>query len=342
MSELNKREKSILKTIIQQFIVNAAPVGSAEISRLSKTGLKPASVRRIMNSLEEKGYLTQPHISAGRMPTTKGYRYYVDELIKIDHIGFIGEELINETMQGYDGDVNILMEKIARVLAQMSSQLSIMVTPRVYQGVFDHLQIAPISVDKLMVIIALKAGQVKTILLEVKHKINRSKLNRVIDIINKRFHGKSLLEIRNSFRQVLSTLRRDDTGLIRLFAETSDRLFDFSHYEDYRLNGASNIINQPEFYESQSFYSLFELLEDRNIFINFLEQREEPPGMHVTIGAEHHQEQMKNCSVITSTYHMGDFSGVIGIIGPTRMPYRRMIPLVEYTAKAITNKLCFP
>lgn len=339
MEHLSEREKTILQSIIHQFILTAKPVGSMQISRQSETVLKSASIRRIMASLEEKGYLSHPHTSAGRVPTTEGYRFYVDQLINKAPLNTSAEDLIKDTVEKFDGDVNFFIEQIAGVLAQISKQLSIIVTPKFYQGIFDHMQVVPVSANRLMVIISVTDGEVKSILVEIKHKINKESLRKVIRKINQRFHGKTLREIKNTFADVMADIRSEETGLIRLFSETADRLFDFDRYDNYTVNGTSNIIAQPEFSDVNRFSTLIELLEDKNIVIHFMEKREYPPGMRVTIGDENEEKMIRDCSVVTSTYRVGNISGVVGIIGPTRMNYRMVIPLVDFTASTISDKL---
>ncbi len=339
METLTVREQLILQLIVHQFILTARPVGSSQVYRNEQVGLSPASVRKIMGKLEDKGLVYQPHTSAGRVPTTAGYRFYVDQLVKMDNVNARHSEKIIETVESFDGDVESLSGKIANVLAQISRQLSIIVSPRFYDGIFDRMQIVPVSLDKVMVIISVKEGQVKTLLLEMHYKIDRRALERVIRKINQRFHGKTLREIKNSFSDVMADLRNEETGLVRLFTNTADRMFDFSRYEYFTLDGTTNIINQPEFSDLGRFATLIELLEDKNIVIHFMEQREIPPGLKVTIGEENAEKQIKDCSVITSTYELGRISGIVGVIGPTRMDYAKMIPLVNLTARLMTKKL---
>ncbi|HID39299.1 MAG TPA: heat-inducible transcription repressor HrcA [Calditrichaeota bacterium] len=338
MQDINDREKIILRSIIRQYIDTAKPIGSAQIAAMGATELKSASIRRIMASLEEKGYLTHPHTSAGRIPTSIGYRFYVDELMQKSKVLPGKEKPIRQAIESYDGDVDILMGKLARVLASLSNQLGIIVSPRLYQSVFERMEIIPVSSDKLMVIIKVQDGYVKSILIEIRHKLDRRRLNPVVRKINQRLQGRTLMEIRDHFRHLVADLRNDDTGLVRLFMDFSERLFDFRRYENYALNGTGNIVTKPEFMDAKRFSMLVDLLEDKNIVIHLMEERDYPPGMKVTIGNENEPDPIHTCSVVTSTYFMGNVTGVLGIIGPMRMPYELVIPLVEYTAREITSK----
>ncbi|MGD9487448.1 MAG: heat-inducible transcriptional repressor HrcA [Calditrichaceae bacterium] len=338
---LKLREKSILQSVIHEFIMTANPIGSKTLAEKSSTGLAPASIRKIMANLEEEGYLAHPHTSAGRIPTTKGYRFYVDEIINQQQISNNQKNLIQDTLENFNGDVDHLMDEVAGILAAISRQLSIVVTPKFYHAIFENMQIVPLASDKWLVIMTVSSGQVKTILLEVKQKIKKESIKRVLVKINQRFCGKTLFEIRKTFAVVMEDFYNEETGLIRLFTENADRLFDFSRYENYSVDGTRNIINQPEFSDISRFSSLIEMIEDKDIIIHFMGKREDPPGIKITIGHEHDEEQIKDCSVITSTYRVGNVSGVVGVIGPTRMAYGKVIPLVDYFALAITQKLNF-
>ncbi len=339
MNQLTEREKSILKTVIREFIETAAPVGSSQVARKSKLGLKAASIRRILGSLEDKGYLMQPHTSAGRIPTSAGYRVYVDELIHKSKLTERQQRLLNQAIEAYDGDVQIFMGKVASVLADISNQIGIVVTPKFYEAVLQRVHLILVSANRVMVILTVKDQQVRTVLVEVQHKIEKDDLRRLEQKINQRFYGKTLREIKNTFAHIMADLKSEKTGLVRLFSETADRIFDFSRYENYWLHGTNNIIHQPEFTDVQRVSGLIEVLEDRDYLFRFMEKRERPPGIKITIGRENETEKMQDCAVVTSTYRVGDILGVVGVIGPMRMRYHRVIPVVEYIASAITRKL---
>ncbi len=339
MVNLTKREKSILKTVIKEFIETAAPVGSAQVARKSLLGLKSASIRRILGRLEDKGYLLQPHTSAGRIPTPMGYRIYVDALLEKNKLTARQETLVNKVIEEYDGDVQLFMAKVVLALANISRQIGISVTPKFYDAVLEHIHLLSVSSNRVVVILTVKNRQVRTVLVEVKHKIEKEDLQRLERKLNQRFYGKTLREIKNTFAHIMADMKSERTGLVRLFSETADRIFDFSRYENYWLHGTNNIIHQPEFTDVHRFSGLIEVLEDRDYLFHFMEKRERPPGIKITIGSENETDKMDECAVITSTYRVGDILGVVGVIGPMRMRYQRVIPVVEFMAAAITRRL---
>ncbi len=339
MVPLTAREEEILKRLVRSFIQTAAPVGSALLAKDARLGLRSASVRRIMAILEEKGYVTQPHTSAGRIPTTEGYRYYVNELLGRRHLSGKARHIILEAVHSYNGDVDLLLENVSRSLAGLSRQLGIVVRPKIQLGVFERIQLLSVSSAKTMAVLTASGNFVKTAFIETKTERQSGDLKEAVRFLNNTLQGKPLLEAQAELKQLQSALVHKKAKVARFLQELEQRLFNFSHYEKYLLNGTRNILQQPEFSDVARVSRLIDLLEDRDILTHFLESREVPPGMRVTIGEEHAESRIQSCSVITSTYASGQVSGIVGIIGPTRLPYGTLIPLVEFTAQAISEIL---
>ncbi len=339
MVPLTAREEQILKTLVRSFIQTAAPVGSARLARDAGLGLRSASVRRIMAILEEKGYVTQPHTSAGRIPTTEGYRYYVNELLGRRHLSGKARSVILESVRSYNGDVDLLLENVSRSLAALSRQLGIVVRPKIQLGVFEKIQLLPVASAKTMAVLTASGNFVKTGLIETKTARQSRELEEAVRLLNRMLQGKPLLEAQAELMKSKNALAQTKASIAGFVKELERRLFNFSHYEKYLLNGTRNILQQPEFSDVERVSRLIDLLEDRDILIHFMEKREVPPGIRVTIGKEHAESRIQSCSVITSTYAAGEVSGIVGIIGPTRLPYGTLIPLVEFTAQAISEIL---
>ncbi len=339
MVPLTAREEQILKRLVRSFIHTAAPVGSARLAKDASLGLRSASVRRIMAILEEKGYVTQPHTSAGRIPTTEGYRYYVNELLGRRHLSSKARNVILEAVHSYSGDVDLLLENVSRSLAGLSRQLGIVVRPKIQLGVFERVQLLPVASAKTMAVLTASGNFVKTGLIETKTARKETELKEAVRLINRTLQDKPLLEAKAELRKLQATLENKNAPVAFFLLELEQRLFNFSHYEKYLLDGTRNILQQPEFSDVARVSKLIDLLEDRDILIHFMEKREVPPGIRVTIGEEHAESRIRSCSVITSTYASGQVSGIVGIIGPTRLPYGTLIPLVEFTAQAISEIL---
>ena len=336
---LTEREQEILQQIVQQFVLTGNPVGSRTLSKKQNRTLSPASIRNVMADLEEKGYLDQPHTSAGRRPTTLGYRHYVDNLVNLAEL--TDEEMImfKEYIGEFEGDLDFIFEKTLQVLAKVSNLLGVILTPKFDESVLEKIEIVRVSSEKLLVILSIKDGVAKTILLELKHDLADDLLKKVVQVINERLSGLKILEIKITFSDRLRDLINEESGLIRLFIDSADKLFDFTRYSNLIYSGASNIINYPEFSDVNKISTLIELFEEKNIIVHLMEKRSIPPELKITIGDENEEELVQNCSIITAPYTMGGNDGILGVIGPTRMVYSRVIPIVDFTAKFVTTIL---
>jgi heat-inducible transcriptional repressor len=338
-NRLTDREQEILESVVQYFVLTGNPVGSRTISKVRSKKLSPASIRNVMADLEEKGYLNHPHTSAGRIPTTMGYRHYVDHLVDISELTEQEKIMIKDNIGQFKGDIDLILEKTLYVLAKVSNLLGVLLTPKFDEGTLQKIDVIRSSSEKLLVVLSIKDGIAKTILLEVNHDLSDKNLNQVIQLLNERLSGLKISEIKNSYHDRLADLMSEESGLIRLFIDSADKLFDFTRYSNVIYSGTSNILNYPEFSDVQEFATLIELIEDKNIVVHMMEKRSIPPELKVTIGSENEEELVKNCSIITAPYSIGDVDGILGVIGPTRIVYSRVIPIVNFTAKFITQIL---
>lgn len=339
MEVLSEREKEILEAVVQQFVLTGDPVGSRTISKKRQTELSPASIRNVMADLEEKGYLNHPHTSAGRVPTTKGYRLYVDSLISMAALSRAEMDMISENIGLFSGDVDLILEKTIAVLARISNQLGLILMPRFEDGVLERMDLIRVSSDKILVVLNIQGGLAKTVLMEVRSEISVNVLNGIVQVLNERLAGLKIREIKATLHNRIKDLVNTDPGIVRLFVDSADRLFDITRYQDLKYTGTSRILTNPEFSDIQKFSALIELFEEKNIIIHMMEKRGLSPGIKVTIGDENEEASIQECTIITAPYRLGETDGLLGVIGPMRMAYRRIIPVVDYTAKLITRML---
>jgi heat-inducible transcriptional repressor len=208
-------------------------------------------------------------------------------------------------------------------------------------GIFDRIELIPIASSKMLVVISIRSGIVRTIMMEVGVEVRREHLDQVGRIMNERLAGLTLKEIRDSFVDRVRDVQDDKTGLIRLFVESVDQLFtDSKEREKVLIGGTKNIIDQPEFVDPKNFRSVIELIENEDIIVHLLEKHDElQKGFVVTIGSENKEESTKEYSFVTATYDVAGVTGRVGIVGPTRMNYGKVIPLVDYVAQAIARML---
>jgi len=338
-SDLNERERGILRHVVYNYIQTATPVGSRYISKHFESSLSPATIRNVMADLEENGYLSHPHTSAGRVPTDQGYRYYVDYLMEIENLSESEKEVIRGHLEGTP-DPNELFRETSKLLSKITRQLSVVSSPHLGSGVFEKLELVPLSASRLLVIISIRSGLVRTIMLEVGMEVRRDVLERIAALVNERIAGLTLAQIRETFIERVKDVSNEKTGLVRLFVESVDLLFNDVRDEKLHIAGTNTLIGQPEFVDPTHFRSVIELIENEDFIVHLLEKHEETGRNYfITIGSENEELRALDYSIVTSHYDINGVTGKVGIIGPKRMNYRKVIPLVDHVAKAIARLL---
>lgn len=337
-SVLSERERNVLRYVVHDFIETAVPIGSRYISKRheDELGLSAASIRNVMSDLEYLGYINHPHTSAGRVPTDLGYRFYLDSLMKQEAVSESNMRAIRENLNSAEEEDEVFRQS-SKLLSKISQQLCVVTSPYLRRGVFERMELVQLSTTRLMVIISLQMGLVRTMMMEVASEIPREKLDDLARFLNERLSGLSLDQIRESFADRVRDVQDENSGLVRLFIESVDKLFVPNKTEKLHIAGTESIVEQPEFENPKNFRGVIELISNEEIIIHVLEKSSVPEGTRVTIGQENEDEKLKEYSVITSTYSLGGVTGSIGVIGPKRMDYARTIPLVDYVARAISE-----
>lgn len=340
MEDLSRRERSILDRLITCYIDTGEPIGSRT---LSKTGLElsAATVRNSMADLEERGYLHQPHTSAGRIPTDKGYRVHVDALMEQEEITDEERVQLREMVEAAirESKVDILMEQVSKVIADVSQNLGVALSPGFESGRFRSIEMVKLSESKLLIVITIRSGLVKTMMMEVDSRIERSDLEETRRILNERLSNLTMGEIVVGVEERLRDASGGAPKLLRLICDSAETLFEFTADEDLHLVGTCNFFLQPEFSEDKTrLAKLYELFEERSQMRAILNNRMGRDGIAITIGEENESPHLSGCSLLTSNYQLGNVTGVIGLMGPTRMAYAKMVPLVRVMA-ALTQDL---
>jgi heat-inducible transcriptional repressor len=336
---LNERERHVLNSIVENFVRNAAPVGSRYLAKKGGMDMSPATIRNVMMDLEEMGYVAQPHTSAGRVPTDKGYRFYVDSLMMIEALPEQEKRQILEHLHRVSQSVDTVLESASQVLARVSSQLGVVLSPQFYQGVFDKIELVPIAEKKILMVLSIKSGLVRTIVMEAATEFSREVLEKTAQVINERLHGLSLKEIKQSLDRRMRHAGDANADLIARIVESAGVLFTDDERRSLHFGGTNNIVNQPEFTDHQQLSKVLNLLENREILIHLFAQGDGAEKITITIGDENREELIKHCSLITTSYHIGNISGTLGVLGPTRIRYSKMVALVDFMAKILTNVL---
>lgn len=339
--ELNQREKAILRSVVQQFILTATPVGSRNITKKYDIGYSPATVRNIMSDLEDSGYINHPHTSAGRVPTDKGYRYYVDSLMDIEKLNPKEKGLIDRSLNILLDETDELVKITSKLLSSITKQIACVTYPNLESGTLEKIQIISLASTRILVVISIKSGLVKTITMELNSEIKEVQIESVQTLLNERLAGLSFLEIRNTFKERFLDIEENQKPIIRLFVDSVEKLFkDDIASERLIVTGAKNIIQQPEFENQESFQSIVELIEDKDVIIHIMEKSSEAKSeeVYISIGSESLEKKLQEYSFVSKEYNFGQIKGTLGIIGPKRMEYSKIVAIVNYLATVLTEQ----
>lgn len=343
-TDLSQREREILRLVVRSFIDTAGPVGSRYLARQFGLGLSPASIRNTMSDLEEYGYLDHPYTSAGRIPTERGYRTFVDELMETPALSPLEKQMLRVELEQLMGDPDGLLRESSRMLGRLSNLLGVVLSPRLSEGVLDRLEVVPLSASRVMFVLSVRGSLVKTIILELDTELRRTEIERVVSILNERLSGLTLEEIRRTYTMRVQDLQDEKSGIVRLVLREAPLLFsDYAEGRRLQVAGAQNMLKHPEFQEPTQLQQMIEMLEDNDFVVHLLEDRPEgdEPELgraRVAIGRENTNEKAGRCSIVTAHYRMGDTVGTIGVIGPTRMDYERVVALVENMANLLSGE----
>lgn len=339
---LNEREKAILRYVIHQFILTANPVGSRNIAKKYKLGLSPATIRNIMSDLEESGFLNHPHTSAGRLPTDKGYRFYVDSLMDPPKILEHQKNLIDAELSSFQMETNELLKITASLLSELTNQLACVTYPKFENSVLKNIQIVQLSSKRILVVVSIKSGLVKTITLEVESEVSGENIVSVQQLLNERLAGLKFKEIRSTLKDRLQNFDKSQfKPIIRVFIDSVDKIFRDSPQTDQSIiTGAKNILKQPEFEGQDKLKGIIELIEEKDIIIHIMDKiKSVGDNVTITIGEENNETKLSDYSMITKEYSFGEATGTVGIMGPKRMEYSKMIATVVYVAEQLSNGL---
>lgn len=334
--ELNDREKMILREVIAEYILTATPIASRTLSKRLKGRFSPATIRNVMADLEELGLLDQPHTSAGRIPTELGYRLFVDDLMAHARLSPREKELLDrEITRVKSVDIVNVLEQTAHLLSDISNLLCVVMSPRFQEGILHRIDLISIGGEKILAVITIQSGLVRSLLLEVEARITREELEWVTAFLNQRLSGLMLEEIRKSIANRLKGPQVDNTPVLRTVVNQADRVFAFSDRDDYVVDGMHALASQPEFYNVDELRKVLTLLEDKKMFLHLFARNE--GGVEVKIGRENAPGPLSSLSIVSAPYRYGNLAGAVGLIGPTRMNYPKAITIVEYTARKIDS-----
>ncbi len=335
---LTDRQLLILHAIVDDYIRSAEPVGSRSISKRDDITFSPATIRNDMADLEELGFLEKPHSSAGRIPSQRGYRYYVDNLLLPHHLTADEELDIRSIFSERIREVEEVIQHSARVLSNMTSYISLVLGPEMFESTLKNIQIIPLGKGSAILILVTDTGHVENQTIVVPESIDASDLERTVNILNERLMGVPLYKLRDKLQFEIKDVLREHVGNYEQVVKMIDPSLHIEKEEKVFYSGKTNILSQPEFRDVEKVRMLLNMLEEDKTMNQIL--RTPVTGIQVKIGQENKLEAFDNCSLITASYSIaGKHMGTIGILGPTRMEYRRVIGVVDTLSKDLTKLL---
>ncbi len=334
---MDARAQHLLKTLIERYIAEGQPVGSRALSRHAGLELSPATIRNVMADLEELGYIASPHTSAGRVPTPKGYRFFVDTLLVVQPLEAIAIRRLEGELVA-DGPAQ-LVSAAASALSQLTRFAGIVATPKRRDASFRHLEFLRLSERRVLLIIVTPEGDVQNRMLHTDRSDTQSQLIEASNFFNQHYAGHPFAAVRTLLADELKSLREDIVGLMTAAVEVGDEALHGG--EELLVTGEKNLLDAEDLASNMDrLRRLFELFEQKTSLLHLLDATQRSPGVQLYIGGESGLVPLDECSVVTAPYEVdGEVLGTLGVIGPTRMAYERVIPIVDVTAKLLSNAL---
>lgn len=340
---LSERERRILEAVVQSYIETAEPAGSRRLGREYGLGVSPATIRQTMNDLEKKGYLFHPYTSAGRIPTDRAYRAYVDSMLRIRPPSSDVQQSLRAGLPRGPGAVEDILRRTAQILGVLTQELGLAVGPALDGVVLERMELVQVSSDRLLLVFNLRSGVVRTIFVQVPGSLASASVEVVARILNERLAGFTLVEIRRSLADRLrDAAPHDEAGhyLLNIFIAQGEEIFGLAdEASQVMLGSAQPLADQPEFTSSSERMRRLLHLTERHAPLQRALEGHREGALRVTIGTEHEDPDLADFTLVTSSYRSGELSGVIGVLGPTRMPYDRIVSLVTHTSRMVEDLL---
>lgn len=338
MNELDTRSRILLKTLIERYIAEGQPVGSRALSRHSGLELSPATVRNVMSDLEEMGFITSPHTSAGRMPTAQGYRFFVDSLLTVQPLE--QNRILELRGQLQPSQPQRLISTASQLLSDLTHFAGIVVSPRHDVARIRQIEFISLSETRILLIIVTTAGDVQNRILLTQRPYSASELVEAANYLTAHFSGFSFEEMRGRLQRELSQLRSDISELMAAAVEAGNEAMQETD-ERYVLSGETNLLDVEDLSSNMTrIRELFKLFERKTSMMQLLDLSQRAKGVQIFIGGESGLSELDDCSVVTASYEIdGKLVGSLGVIGPTRMAYHHVIPIVDITARLLSNAL---
>jgi heat-inducible transcriptional repressor len=336
---LSERAQILLKLLVERYISDGQPVGSRALARMPGLDLSPASIRNIMADLEEFGFLASPHTSAGRVPTPRGYRFFVDTLLKVRQLDQVEISQLEGQLQ--PNNTQQLVSQASHLLSDLTRFAGVVMTRKKRpSAAFRHIEFLSLSEKRILLIIVAPDGDVQNRIILTDRAYKASELTEAANFLNQNYAGLTFEEIKSRVQDELRKLREDMTQLMTRALDASTEVMG-RNSEDYVLSGGHNLLHVQDLSSNMaSLRKLFDMFEQKTSLLQLLEVSSRAHGVQIFIGGESGLVPLDECSVVTAPYEVdGQVVGTVGVIGPTRMAYERVIPIVDITAKLLSSAL---
>ena len=334
----SERAQRLLKMLVERYISDGQPIGSRALAKLSGLELSPASIRNVMADLEELGFISSPHTSAGRVPTPRGYRFFVDTLLKVRPLDQVEISQLEGQLQ--PDNAQKLVAQASHLLSDLTRFAGVVMTPKRRTAAFRHIEFLGLSEKRILLIIVAPDGDVQNCIILTDRAYKPSELIEAGNFLNQNFAGLTFEEIRGRIHEELRQLREDMTRLMTLALEAGNEVMSH-HTEDYVLSGGHNLLHVQDLSSNMAnLRKLFDMFEQKTSLLQLLDFSSRAEGVQIFIGGESGLVPLDECSVVTAPYEVdGQVVGTVGVVGPTRMAYERVIPIVDITAKLLSSAL---
>ena len=335
---LNEREQTLLKTLIERYIADGQPLGSRALSRFSGLELSPASIRNIMADLEEMGFIASPHTSAGRVPTSRGYRFFVDSLLTVRPLAAVEISQLEGQIQS--GTVDRMVSSVSHLLSELTNFAGVVMAPKRRSAGFRHLEFLRLADKRVLLIIVTPEGDVQNRILLTDRSFSASELTEATNFVNQHYAGLHFEEIRLRIRDELKQLQTDMSALMTAALDAGSKAVS-EPMENVVISGERHLLDFDDLSSNMArLRQLFGLFEKKTELLQLLDLSSRANGVQLFIGNESGLVPRDECSVVTAPYEVdGQVVGTVGVIGPTRMAYERVIPIVDITAKLLSSAL---
>ncbi|MDZ7643776.1 MAG: heat-inducible transcriptional repressor HrcA [Woeseiaceae bacterium] len=341
----NDRAKYLLKILIQRFIQDGQPVGSRTLSRESRLDLSPATIRNVLSDLEEMGFVSAPHTSAGRVPTPRGYRMFVDTLVQYKRPGDDDIRRLQRRLAASENDPDLLVNSVSTALSRLTSLAGVVTVPKGQQATLRQIEFLPLSDNRVLAILVINDREVQNRILHTERNYSADELQRAANFINEHYAGADLADIHARLVRDLQETRESMNQAMLDIISVAQSAIDgtSSQKSGFVVTGETNLMDFAELSDIDKLRRLFEAFSRKRLMIDLLDRSMNASGVQIFIGEESGYQILDDCSVVTAPYRIDDDKvGVLGVIGPTRMAYDRVVPIVEVTARMLGSALNVP